>query len=61
MMGFKSRRWQSSSVDVRLRFTRAGHVWQIYPALPQTVQSLDDIAQFLQSHLRIATEQHNPG
>lgn len=38
--------------DVRLAiYPRMWHVWQLYLQLPQAVQSLDDIAQFLQSHL----------
>lgn len=43
---------QSADVDVRLEiYSRMWHVWQLYLALPQAVQSLGDIAQFLQSHL----------
>lgn len=39
---------RSAGVDVRLEiYPRMWHVWQIHPALPQTVQSLDDIARFL--------------
>ncbi len=30
---------------------RMWHVWQLYLTLPQAVQSLDDIARFLKSHL----------
>jgi epsilon-lactone hydrolase len=41
----------AAGVDVRLEiYPRMWHVWQIYPTLPQAVQSLDDIAQFLKSH-----------
>lgn len=42
----------AAGVDVRLEiYPRMWHVWQINAKLPQTVQSLDDIARFLQSHL----------
>lgn len=41
-----------AGVEVRLEiYPRMWHVWQINAKLPQTVQSLDDIARFLQSHL----------
>jgi epsilon-lactone hydrolase len=40
---------REAGVDVRLEiYARMWHVWQINLALPQAVQSLDDIAQFLQ-------------
>jgi acetyl esterase/lipase len=43
---------RSAGVDVRLEiYARMWHVWQLYLALPQATQSLDDIAQFLKSHL----------
>jgi monoterpene epsilon-lactone hydrolase len=43
----------AAGVDVRLEiYTRMWHVWQIFLSVPQAVQSLDDIARFLQSHLR---------
>jgi monoterpene epsilon-lactone hydrolase len=43
---------KSVDVDVRLEiYSRMWHVWQLYLALPQAVQSLGDIAQFLKSHL----------
>lgn len=43
---------KSAGVDVRLEvYPRMWHVWQIYLQLPQAVQSLDDIAQFLKSRL----------
>jgi monoterpene epsilon-lactone hydrolase len=43
---------KSVGVDVRLEiYPRMFHVWQIYLDLPQAVQSLDDIAQFLRSRL----------
>jgi epsilon-lactone hydrolase len=43
---------KAAGVDVRLEiYPRMWHVWQINPTLPQTAQSLDDIAQFLKSHM----------
>lgn len=43
---------RAAGVDVRLEiYPRMWHVWQIFLALPQARQSLDDIAQFLKSHL----------
>lgn len=39
---------QAAGVDVRLEiYPRMWHVWQLFLALPQAVQSLDDISQFL--------------
>lgn len=39
---------RAAGVDVRLEiYPRMWHVWQINPSLPQTEQSLDDIAHFL--------------
>jgi len=47
---------RSAGVDVRLEiYPRMWHVWQLYLKLPQALQSLDDIAQFLDSHLGQAT------
>ncbi len=44
---------ESAGVDVRLEiYPRMWHGWQLFRALPQAVQSLDDIAQFLASHAR---------
>jgi monoterpene epsilon-lactone hydrolase len=41
-----------AGVDVRLEiYPRMWHVWQVHLKLPQATQSLDDIAQFLRSHL----------
>ena len=38
--------------DVQVEiYPRMWHVWQLFLALPQAAQSLDDIAQFLKSHL----------
>ncbi|MGC9347624.1 MAG: alpha/beta hydrolase [Anaerolineae bacterium] len=49
---------QSVGVDVRLEiYPRMWHVWQLYLALPQAVQSLDDIAQFLESHVGVNSTQ----
>ena len=43
---------KAAGVDVRLEiYPHMWHVWQIFLALPQATQSLDDIAQFLKSHL----------
>jgi epsilon-lactone hydrolase len=43
---------KATDVDVRLEiYPRMWHVWQLYLTLPQAVQSLDDIAQFLRSHI----------
>jgi acetyl esterase/lipase len=39
-------------VDARLEiYPHMWHVWQLFLKLPQAVQSLDDIAQFLGLHL----------
>jgi acetyl esterase/lipase len=47
----------AAGVDVRLEvYPRMWHVWQLHLAMPQSTQSLDDIAQFLTSHLG---EKHN--
>ncbi len=44
---------RAAGVDVRLEtYPRMWHVFQIFMALPQAIESLDDIAQFLRSHLR---------
>jgi acetyl esterase/lipase len=43
---------KAAEVDVRLEiYPRMWHVWQITLALPQAIESLDDIAQFLGSHI----------
>ena len=43
---------KAAGVDVRLEiYPRMWHVWQLYPDLPQAVESLDDIAGFLKSHI----------
>ncbi|MFN8527348.1 MAG: alpha/beta hydrolase [Anaerolineae bacterium] len=43
---------KAAGVDVRLEvYPRMWHVWQLYPTLPQAVQSLNDIAQFLKAHV----------
>ena len=47
-----SERARAAGVPVRLEiYPRMWHVWQVFPALPEARQSLDDIAQFLSSHL----------
>jgi acetyl esterase/lipase len=49
---------KSEDVDVRLEiYPRMWHVWQINLELPQAIQSLDDISQFLKAHLGQATQQ----
>jgi acetyl esterase/lipase len=48
-----SERAKAAGVDVRLEiYPRMWHVWQLYLALPQATHSLDEIAQFLGSHLK---------
>lgn len=48
---------KAAGVDVRLEiYPRMWHVWQLYLTLPQAVQSLDDIAQFLKSHLELCVQ-----
>ncbi|MEJ2736140.1 MAG: alpha/beta hydrolase [Anaerolineae bacterium] len=47
---------ESVGVDVRLEiYPRMWHVWQLNLALPQAIQSLDDIAHFLKAHLAFDT------
>lgn len=42
---------ESAGVEVRLEiYPRMWHVWQLNLALPQAVQSLEDVAQFLLAH-----------
>jgi epsilon-lactone hydrolase len=49
---------KAAGVDVRLEiYPRMWHVWQLYLTLPQAIQSLDDITQFLKSHLGLVTQQ----
>ncbi len=44
---------KTAGVDARLEiYPRMWHVWQIQLELPQAHQSLDDIGQFLKSHLQ---------
>lgn len=53
---------KEAGVDVRLEiYPRMWHVWQLYLTLPQAVQSLDGIAQFLQSQLGVVAQQRHPG
>jgi monoterpene epsilon-lactone hydrolase len=43
---------KATGVDARLEiYPHMWHVWQLFLKLPQAVQSLDDIAQFLGLHL----------
>jgi acetyl esterase/lipase len=43
---------RAAGVDVRLEiYPRMWHVWQIMMAMPQSIQSLDDIAGFLKTSL----------
>ncbi len=43
---------KAARVDVQLDiYPRMWHVWQIYLSLPQAIQSLSEIAQFLKLHL----------
>ena len=50
---------KAAGVDVRLEiFPHMWHVFQLYPELPQAVQSLDDIAVFLKSHLGLVKHRH---
>jgi epsilon-lactone hydrolase len=49
-------RAKDAGVDVRLEvYPHMWHVWQLFLALPQAIQSLDDISQFLSSHLEPGT------
>jgi monoterpene epsilon-lactone hydrolase len=42
---------RAAGVDVRLEiYPRMWHVWQLFRQLPEAVQSLDEIAQFLKTH-----------
>ena len=51
---------ESSGVEVRLEvFPRMWHVWQLHLALPQAVESLADVAQFLKSHMGLKSTQPN--
>jgi acetyl esterase/lipase len=52
---------RAAGVEMRLEiYPRMWHVWQLYPALPQAVQSLDEIARFLKLHLKLNAEQMAP-
>lgn len=45
---------RAAGVDMRLEvYPRMWHVWQLFPALPQAAESLDDITRFLTSHLSL--------
>jgi epsilon-lactone hydrolase len=52
---------RAAGIDVKLEiYPRMWHVWQLYLKLPQAVQSLDEIASFLKSHLKLSTPQPDP-
>lgn len=43
---------RAAGVDVRLEvYPRMWHVWQLFMEVPQSIQSLDDIAGFLKTHM----------
>lgn len=45
-------RLADNNIDVEVKiFPRMWHVWQLYPNLPETEQSLSEIIEFLSSHL----------
>ncbi len=47
---------KSADVDARLEvYPRMWHVWQLNLALPQAIQSLEDIVHFFKAHLKLAT------
>lgn len=49
---------RAAGVEVHLEiYPRMWHVWQLYLELPQAVQSLDEIAQFLKSYLKLTAKQ----
>lgn len=49
---------EAAGVDVKVEiYPRMWHVWQLYLTLPQALQSLDEIAGFLASHLEPVTPQ----
>lgn len=53
---------KAAGVEVQLEiYPRMWHVWQINLALPQAVQSLDEIAQFFRSHLEPITQPPTSG
>lgn len=52
---------EAAGVDVRLQvYPRMWHVWQLFLSLPEAVESLGDIAQFLQAHLAHDWQEPNP-
>jgi acetyl esterase/lipase len=52
---------KEAGVEVRLEiYPRMWHVWQLNLPLPQAVQSLNEIAQFLKAHLPQATHTGAP-
>ena len=54
-------RAESAGVNAHLRvYPRMWHVWQLFLALPQATQSLDQIAEFLMSHMGPVTRPTSP-
>ncbi len=52
---------KASEVEARVEiYPRMFHVWQIYLEMPEALQSLEDIAGFLNAHMRAAKTQPNP-
>lgn len=50
-------RAESAGVPVQMRvYPRMWHVWQMFLALPQAMESLDEIAEFLRAHLGADTK-----
>lgn len=48
---------RTAGVDVQLQiYPRMWHVWQLHLAMPQAVQSLDAVVQFLQSHIGLRAQ-----
>jgi epsilon-lactone hydrolase len=51
---------REAGVDVRLEiYPRMWHVWQINLMLPQSQQSLEDIAQFFKAHIGVLARQQS--
>jgi acetyl esterase/lipase len=52
---------KAAGVDAQLEiYPRMWHVWQLYLVLPQAIQSLDDVTQFLRSHIGLVTRRPTP-
>lgn len=53
---------KAEGVEVRLEiYPRMWHVWQIFLDLPQAVQSLDEVAKFIQLHEGLVAQQPMSG